>query len=86
MKGQKVWVVTEESAVDSMHDIDVRIYAERKEAVERWNERVQAWKDSNKDEDRWEESQEREGSYESWEDGYYDENHVTVYLDEKEVE
>lgn len=85
MKGQKVWVVTEESAVDGMHDIDVRVYAERKEAMERWNERVQAWKDCNED-GRWEESLEREGSYESWEDGYYDENHVTIYLDEKEVE
>lgn len=83
MKGQKVWVVTEESAVGGMHDIDVRIYAERKEAMERWNERVQAWRD---DLGNWIESNEREGSYEAWHDGYYDEDHVTIYLDEKEVE
>jgi len=84
MRGQKVFTVTEESAVEGMHDIDVRVYAERKEAMERWNERVQAWKDGI--EEAWEEATEKEGEFEAWQDGYYDENHVTIYLDEKEVE
>lgn len=84
MKGQKVFTVTEESAVGGMHDVDVRVYAEREDALERWNERVQSWRDCN--DDGWLETVEREGSYESWHDGYYDEDHVTIYLDEKEVE
>lgn len=83
MKGQKVYTVTEESAVEGMHDIDVRVYAERKDALKRWKERVQAWRCNL---GNWIESEEREGSYEAWHDGYYDEDHVTIYLDKKEVE
>lgn len=83
MKGQKVYIVTEESAVDGMHDIDVRVYAEREDALERWRERVSAWRE---DLGNWTEAKEREGSYEAWEDGCYDGGHVTIYLDEKEVE
>ena len=83
MRGQTVFTVTEESAVDGMHDIDVRVYAERKDALKRWKECVQAWRGNL---GNWIESEEREGSYEAWHDGYYDEDHVTIYLDEKEVE
>lgn len=83
MRGQKVWVVTEESAVGGMHEINVRVFAEIKEAQECYNEKVQLWKDGNGD--RWEED-ESDWSYEAWYDGYYDENHVKICLEEKEVE
>lgn len=83
MRGQTVFTVTEESAVGSMHDIDVRVFAEIKEAQECYNEKVQLWKDGNGD--RWKED-ESYGYYEAWYDGYYDENHVTIHLEEKEVE
>lgn len=83
MKGQKVYIVTEESAVGGMHDINVRVFAEIKEAQECFNETAQLWKDGN--DDRWNQS-EGEGYYEAWNEGYYDEDHVTVNLDEKEVE
>lgn len=83
MKGQKVYIVTEESAVGGMHDINVRVFAEIKEAQECFNETAQLWKDGN--DDRWIQS-EGEWYYEAWNEGYYDEDHVTVNLDEKEVE
>lgn len=83
MRGQKVFTVTEESAVEGMHDIEVRVFAEFKEAQECFNEKVQLWKDGN--EDRWKED-ESDGYYEAWHDGYYDEDHVTICLEEKEVE
>lgn len=83
MKGQKVYTVTEESAVEGMHDIDVHVYENREDALERWKFVVGLWKDGMDD---WQQAQEKEGDFEAWQDGYYDENHVTVYLDEKEVE
>ena len=83
MKGKKVYTVTEESAVEGMHDIDVRVYENREDALERWKFVVGLWKDGMGD---WQQAQEKEGDFEAWKDGYYDENHVTVYLDEKEVE
>lgn len=84
MKGQKVYTVTEESAVEGMHDIDVHVYENREDALERWNKLVQEWKDGIGD--AWEEATEKEGGFEAWQDGYYDENHVTICLEEKEVE
>lgn len=83
MRGQKVFTVTEEYAVEGMHDIDVHVYENREDALERWKFVVGLWKDGMCD---WEQAQEKEGDFEAWHDGYYDENHVTVYLDEKEVE
>ena len=83
MRGQKVYTVTEESAVGGMHDIEVRVFAEIKEAQECLNEKVQLWDDSCAD--GWEKS-ESDGYYEAWHDGYYDEDHVTICLEEKEVE
>lgn len=83
MKGQKVFTVTEESAVDGMHEVDVRVYENREDALKRWKFLVGLWKESRDD---WRQVQEREGGFEAWQDGYYDENHVTIYLDEKEVE
>lgn len=83
MKGQKVFTVTEESAVEGMHDIDVHVYENREDALERWKFVVGLWKEGMDD---WQQAQEKEGDFEAWQDGYYGENHVTVYLDEKEVE
>ena len=80
---KKVFVVTEESAIVGAHDIEVRVFAELKEAQECFNEKVQLWRDCYQDE--WKES-ESDGYYESWHDGYYDEDHVTICLEEKEVE
>lgn len=83
MKGQKVYIVTEESAVEGMHDIDVRVYENREDALKRWKFVAGLWKEGMDD---WQQAQEKEGYFEAWQDGYYDENHVTVYLEEKEVE
>ena len=83
MRGQKVFTVTEESAVEGMHDIDVHVFAEREDAVKRWKFVVDLWKEGFGE---WMHATEKEGDFEAWQDGYYDENHVTIYLDEKEVE
>ena len=78
----KVYAVIEESAVDGMHDLDVKLFS-KKSTAERYYEKIEAaWVKGCKN---WEES--HNGFHrEMWQDGYYDENHVVLDLEEKDVD
>lgn len=90
MKGQTVYVVTEESAVDGQHEIFVNVYTERKDAIKRWQELVEISREEINSipgsSSVWYELVEREGSYEAWHDSDYDRNHVTIYLIEEDMQ
>ena len=77
----KVYLVIEESCVDDMQDIDVKVFARKEDAVRLYEQLEDAWmKGCN----NWE--IDRNGYHlEMWEDGYYCHNHCNVDLEEKEV-
>lgn len=81
MKGQKVYLVIEESAVEDLFDLDVRPYEKEEDAVKDWEGRKAIWEAGSD----WEKS-ENGHSFEMWRDGEYSSNHVCLYLEEKEVE
>lgn len=81
MKGQKVYLVIEESAVEDLFGLDVRPYEKEEDAVKDWESRKAAWEKGSD----WEKS-ENGRNFEMWRDGEYSSNHVCLYLEEKEVE
>lgn len=81
MKKRIAWAVIEESAVGGCHDITVTLFEEKKDAVAEYMKISSAWKNGCK-------SWKRAGRgyhTEMWRDGYYDEDHVVVDLEKKEI-
>lgn len=77
----KVYVVIEESSVEDLHELDVKLYETYDNAVKDWESRKAAWEKGSD----WEKS-ENGHDFEMWRDGEYSSNHVCLYLEEKEVE
>ena len=77
----RVYVVIEESCVDDMQDLDVKVYGKKEDAVRMYEKIEDAWMKGCKN---WEVS--RNGYHlEMWKDGEYCNNHVNLDLEEKEV-
>lgn len=78
----KVYVVIEESCVEDMQDIDVKVFAREEDAIKLHEQLAAAWIGGCKN---WEIN--RNGYHlEMWKDGEYCHNHCNVDLEEKEVQ
>lgn len=83
MKGEKIYVVVEESAYDGLHDLDVTVFDSEEDAFEHFENRKAAHKEGL-ELSGWKETDSRY-SWESWADGYYDENHVVINVTRQEI-
>lgn len=79
---EKVYLVIVEAVTDGMPSGSSKVFANRKEAEENFFEEVRAARiDAGED---WIEDED-EKSFETYDDGYYAMNHITVNLEEKEI-
>ena len=87
-KENKIWAVTEESAVEGLHDISVKLFCNRKDAANYMDSRKKLWSDNVPGWEKSEKDERDDGPvyFEAWEDGYYDENHVTISMEHLPIE